>query len=69
MSIHTFLDARQLPHPSLATAWEANRQAKMPNFHLTELMGLAFDLPDARKRLAMHTIDPLPVLRARGLFA
>ena len=63
------LDTRQLPHPSLATAWEGNRQAKMPVFYFTELMALAFGLPGARKWLAMHTVDPLPLLRARGHLA
>ena len=63
------MDTRQLPNPSLATAWEGNRQAKMPIFYFTELVGLALDLPDVGKWLKMHTIDPLPLLRARGLLA
>lgn len=35
---------------------------RMPIFYITELMGLAFDLPDARKWWGMHLIDPKPVL-------
>ena len=37
---------------------------KLPIFYITELMGLAFGLPDAEKWWKMHLIDPRPVLRA-----
>lgn len=51
------LDTRQSP-----TAGE-----KMPVFYLTELMALAFDLPDVEKWLRRHSVDPRPLLRKRGL--
>jgi heterodisulfide reductase subunit B len=63
------LDTRQVPHPSLARAGNGGRQAKMPIFYFTELMGLAFGLPDTKKWLGMHTVDPLPLLRGRGLLS
>lgn len=37
---------------------------KMPIFYITELMGLAFGLPEAEKWWKMHLIDPRPILRA-----
>jgi heterodisulfide reductase subunit B len=40
---------------------------KMPAFYFTELLGLAFGLPDARKWWGKHLIDPRPVLRSAGL--
>ncbi len=40
---------------------------KMPAFYFTELLGLAFGLPDARQWWRKHLIDPRPVLRAAGL--
>jgi heterodisulfide reductase subunit B len=43
------------------------RQPFMPAFYITELLGLAFDLADARKWWRKHLIDPLPVLEAAGL--
>ncbi|MBN1287692.1 MAG: CoB--CoM heterodisulfide reductase iron-sulfur subunit B family protein [Anaerolineae bacterium] len=35
---------------------------RMPIFYVTELMGLAFDLPGAAQWQRMHLIDPKPVL-------
>jgi len=46
------------------------RQAEKPNvpiFYFTELMGLAFDLPDARSWWGKHLISTTPVLSAAGL--
>jgi len=40
---------------------------KMPAFYFTELLGLAFGLPDASKWWSKHLIDPRPVLRQAGL--
>lgn len=40
---------------------------KMPAFYFTELLGLAFGLPEARKWWGKHLIDPRPVLRSAGL--
>jgi len=41
-------------------------QAKMPIFYITELMGLAFDLPEVDKWWGLHLIDPRPILHALG---
>ena len=38
-------------------------QPKMPAFYITELLGLAFGLPEADKWWRKHLIDPRPVLR------
>lgn len=40
---------------------------KMPAFYFTELVGLAFGLPDASSWWSKHLIDPRPVLRQAGL--
>ena len=40
---------------------------QMPVFYLTELMGLAFDLPGWEKWLRKHLINPLPLLKSLGL--
>jgi len=40
---------------------------QMPIFYLTELMGLAFDLPGWEKWLRKHLINPLPLLKSLGL--
>jgi len=40
---------------------------KLPSFYFTELMGLAFGLPDAQKWWTKHLIDPRPLLRSLGL--
>ena len=36
---------------------------KMPAFYFTELLGLAFGLPEARQWWGKHLIDPRPLLR------
>jgi heterodisulfide reductase subunit B len=41
---------------------------KMPAFYFTELVGLAFGLPEAKHWWPKHLIDPRPVLRTAGLF-
>lgn len=40
---------------------------KMPAFYFTELLGLAFGLPEAKQWWPKHLIDPQPVLRSAGL--
>jgi len=40
---------------------------KLPSFYFTELMGLAFGLPDVEKWWTKHLIDPRPLLRSLGL--
>lgn len=40
---------------------------KMPAFYFTELLGLAFGLPEAKQWWRKHLIDPRPALRAAGL--
>jgi heterodisulfide reductase subunit B len=42
-------------------------EPKMPVFYFTELLGLAFGLPEADKWWKKHLIDPRPLLRAAGL--
>jgi heterodisulfide reductase subunit B len=39
----------------------------MPVFYFTELLGLAFGLPEADKWWKKHLIDPRPLLRSAGL--
>jgi len=40
---------------------------KLPVFYFTELIGLALGLTDTVKWLSKHAVNPLPLLRARGL--
>lgn len=42
-------------------------QPSMPAFYYTELIGLAFGLPDVKKWWRKHLIDPTPVLQAAGI--
>ena len=39
----------------------------LPVFYFTELIGLAAGLPDAPKWLARHLVDPMPLLKTKGL--
>jgi heterodisulfide reductase subunit B len=41
-------------------------EPKMPAFYFTELLGLAFGLPQAEKWWGKHLIDPRPVLSSAG---
>ncbi|MBN1955614.1 MAG: CoB--CoM heterodisulfide reductase iron-sulfur subunit B family protein [Anaerolineae bacterium] len=45
------------------------RQKHIPALYFTELMALAFDLPNLDRLFKKHGVDPRPVLRRRGLFA
>ena len=40
---------------------------RLPAFYFTELLGLAFDLPEARRWWPKHLIDPRPLLRSHNL--
>jgi heterodisulfide reductase subunit B len=42
---------------------------KVPSFYFTELLGLAFDLPEAGRWWPKHLIDPRPLLRSHRLAA
>jgi heterodisulfide reductase subunit B len=42
-------------------------ETRLPVFYFTELIGLAFGLPDTRKWFGKHLIDPRPVLQRAGL--
>jgi heterodisulfide reductase subunit B len=42
-------------------------EPRMPAFYITELMGLAFGLPEARKWWSKHLVDPRPLLNSLGL--
>jgi heterodisulfide reductase subunit B len=39
----------------------------LPVFYFTELIGLALGLPQAPKWLAQHLVDPMPLLKMKGL--
>ena len=43
------------------------REKPMPIFYFTELMGLAFGIPQAGKWFKKHFVNPTPVLRSLGL--
>ncbi len=43
------------------------RKPQLPSFYFTELLGLAFDLPQARQWWPKHLIDPRPLLKTLGL--
>jgi heterodisulfide reductase subunit B len=40
---------------------------KVPVLYITELMGIALDLPGRSKWFAKHLVDPRPMLRRKGL--
>lgn len=42
-------------------------KTRMPAFYFTELLGLAFGLPEARTWWGKHLIDPRPLLHSVGL--
>jgi heterodisulfide reductase subunit B len=44
-----------------------SNKPKVPSFYFSELLGLAFDLPEAQKWWGKHLIDPRPLLRTVGL--
>jgi heterodisulfide reductase subunit B len=46
---------------------ETGRSYNIPIFYFTELMGLAFGDPAVEKWLSRHTVDPMPLLREKGL--
>lgn len=43
------------------------RNTDLPTFYFTELIGMALDLPEWKKWLSLHLIDPLPLLRSLSL--
>ncbi len=43
------------------------KEYSIPVFYFSELMGLAFNEPDAGKWLRRHIVDPQPLLKAKGL--
>jgi heterodisulfide reductase subunit B len=57
------LDTRQAP---TATS-HRHPGGKMPILYFTELMGAAFGVPGVEKLWGKHSVDPRPLLRARGL--
>jgi heterodisulfide reductase subunit B len=46
---------------------QAGRAGRMPVFYLSELIGLAFGLEQAKAWWPKHLIDPRPLLRSAGL--
>jgi heterodisulfide reductase subunit B len=43
------------------------KQYDLPVLYFTELIGLALGLPDVRKWFRRHFVDPVPLLRRKGL--
>ena len=41
----------------------------LPVLYFTELIGLALGHPDVEKWLAMHLVDPMPLLKGKGLIS
>lgn len=52
--------------PLCQTNLETRRQPgiDIPVFYFTELMGLAFDLPEAKNWLKRHMVDPTPLIQS-----
>lgn len=59
---HENLDSKQAE-----ISQETGRSYKIPIFYFTELMGLAFGDPSVEKWLSRHTVDPIPLLKEKGL--
>jgi len=59
---HENLDSKQAE-----ISQETGKSYSIPVFYFTELMGLAFGDPAAEKWLTRHTVDPLPLLKEKGL--
>lgn len=46
---------------------KSGKEYRTPIFYVSELMGLAFDNPAAKKWLGRHMVDPRPFLKQKGL--
>ena len=46
---------------------KSGKEYKTPIFYISELMGLAFDDPAAKKWFKRHIVDPIPLLKQKGL--
>jgi heterodisulfide reductase subunit B len=57
---HANLDARQ---------FQMNLDESMPVLYFTQLMALAFGLPEKAAALEKNMVDPLPLFRSKNLFA
>ena len=55
---HTNLDARQ---------FQMELAAPMPVLYFTQMMAVAYDLPEKAAALKMNLVDPFPLLRSKGL--
>jgi heterodisulfide reductase subunit B len=53
--------------PQKRIAQKFGQDYYLPVFYFTELIGLALGHPDVKKWLAGHLVDPLKLLRERGL--
>ena len=53
--------------PRNASASSSAQDYYLPVFYFTELIGLALGHPDVKKWLAGHLVDPMPLLRGKGL--
>ncbi|HPN93035.1 MAG: succinate dehydrogenase/fumarate reductase iron-sulfur subunit [bacterium ADurb.Bin236] len=54
-------------HANIDMRQETEPGNRMPVFFITELMGLAFGLPQAQSWLKKHLVDPLPLLKKLNL--
>ena len=45
------------------------KEAKLPMFYFSELIGTAMDLPGQKKWWKKHLVDPRPILSKRGLMS
>lgn len=48
-------------------AQEVGKDYDMPIYYVTELIGVALGLPDVTKWLGRHFLDPIPLLKGKGL--
>jgi heterodisulfide reductase subunit B len=46
---------------------ETKEKYDLPILYFTELMGLALGHKDAKKWFSRHIVDPIKILRAKGL--
>ena len=59
--------ATSCPLCQLNLEMRQSSETKMPVFFFTELLGLAFGLPEVKNWWSKHLIDPRPLLRSVGL--
>ena len=55
-----------MPQAKIAALFQ--KQYDLPILYFTELIGLAWQAPEARSWLAKHLVDPAPLLERKGFF-